>query len=156
LIAATAQAGDAPNGTFKEDGMWPYVYIEVDLCTFPVYMDVGYYVTIKECNKREIILKQVDCTEIGKSGFPCYQGCTEIEARANFDAIFGLRLDKVGSVLNKTSIYWTGDNEIPGDGDWHKMEICIDAWETNVYEDGPGDKVKVGEVTVTVKPDSGY
>lgn len=166
LLVATAQAGDSPNGSFKEDGMWPYVYIEVDLCTLPVYMDVGYYVTIKDCNKLSVLLKQVDCESIDQAGkFPCYQGCVRhsddgvgFDARANFDAIFGVRLDKVGepAVLNETKTYFVGDNTIPGDGEWHKMEICIDAWKTNVYNDGPGDKVKVGEVTITVKPDSGY
>ena len=169
LIAATAQAGDAPNGSYKHDldlGPWPYVYIEVDLCTLPVYMDVGYYVTIRECNKLSVLLKQVDCT--GDRKFPCYSGCVRhkddgagFQVRANFDAIFGLKLwkDPDVGILNKTDIYWTGDdpkNWIEGNGEWHKLEFCIDAWETNVYNDGPGDKVKVGEVTVTVKPDSGY
>ncbi len=162
LIAATAQAGvifdeDDPDVSYKEDGKWPSVYIEVDLCKFPVYMEVGYYVTIEDCDKLEIVLKQVSCESIDQDDddCPCYQRCEEFEARSNFDAIFGADLEKVGGVLDKTDIYFTDDDKtIDGDGEWHKLEICIDAWKTDIYEAGPDDEVEVGEVTITVKPEA--
>jgi len=167
LIAATAQAGDIftkdKDVSYKEDGRWPYVYIPVEICKFPVYMEVGYFVTIEDCEKLEIVLEQVNCSGdngIGKSSgdFPCYLGCEKFEARSNFDAIFGAELKKIGGVLDKTDIYFSedDDNEIPGDGSWHDVEICIKAWKAKIYKAEPDDEVEVGEVTITVKPDSGY
>lgn len=171
LIAATVQAGDfdgvyfdegTKDVSYKQDGKWPHVYIEVDICKFPVYMDVGYYVTIKDCEKLELTLKQVSCESIDQDDedFPCYSGCVENEdpgfkARSNFDAIFGADLEKIGDVLDKTKVYFEDDDKtIPGDGEWHKLVICIDAWKTNIYEAGPDNEVEVGEVTITVKPEA--
>ena len=173
LIAATAQAGqifdeDDPDVSYKEDGNWPYEYIEVDICTIPVYMDIGYYVSIEDCDKLKITLKQVSCASIDEDDddFPCYEGCVRVDgksdkeyfkARANFDAIFGADLDKFDDpeVLDKTDIYWVDDlKTIDGDGDWHKLTVCITAWKTDIYEAGPDDKVKVGELTINVKPES--
>jgi len=75
-------------------------YEAIDLCKFPVFMEVGHFVQIKECNKREIKLVQVDCESIGKDGgdFPCYKGCDVIEVRANFPAILNASLNKSGPI----------------------------------------------------------
>ena len=175
LIAATAQAGivfdeDDPDVSYKEDGKWPSEYIEVDICTIDVYMDVGYYVTIEDCDKLEITLKQVTCGDFPSSwdvdddDFPCYEGCVRVDgksdkeyfkARSNFDAIFGADLEEIGDILDKTKIYWVDDlKTIDGDGEWHKLTVCIGAWKTDIYEAGPDNEVKVGELTITVKPQS--
>jgi len=146
-------------GKIKRDYDWPWTYKALDLCKMPVYMDVGHYVELEDCDKKEIVLVQVDCEEIGKGSgdFPCYTDCEKIKVRANFPAVFGANLDKgAGEValLTDTSVYWTGDvNTIPGDGEWYELEICIDAWKTELWKSGsPGDKIKVGELTITVKP----
>ncbi len=61
-------------------------YKPIDICTFPVSMEVGNFIQLKECHKRKIKLVQVDCESIGKDGgdFPCYKGSDVIEVRANF------------------------------------------------------------------------
>jgi hypothetical protein len=154
LLAASVQAV-----SIKRDHDWPWTYKALDICKIPVYMDVGHYVEIEDCDKKEIHLKQVDCETIGKGSgdFPCYTDCEKFNARANFPAVFGANLDKnAGDValLADTSVYWTGDvNTIAGDGNWHELEICIDAWKAQLWASGsPGDKIKVGELTITVKP----
>jgi len=175
LIAATAQAGlgegayfdeDDPDISYKEDGKWPHVYIEVDICTIPIYMEVGYYVTIEDCDKLEITLKQVTCASIGEDDddFPCYEGCVRVDgksskeyfkARANFDAIFGAEVEEIGDVLDKTDVYWVDDlKTIDGDGDWHKLTVCVTAWKTDIYEAGPDNELEVGELILNVKPEA--
>ena len=154
--AATPSPDDQPDYTIKRDGDWPWTYKAIDICKMPVYMDVGHFVQLKECNKRELKLVQVDCSSIGKGGgdFPCYSGCEEIEVKANFPAIFNGTLSKVGSILDKTTVYWTGNNnQINGGVEWEKLEVCIDAWKAQIWRAStPDSKLQVGELTINVKP----
>ena len=157
LMVSVAQADDP---SIKKDGDWPWTYKAIDLCTMPVYMDVGHYVQLKECNKRELKLSQVNCTDIGKASgdFPCYDGCEEIEVRANFPAIFGGNLSNKASVIKEISVYWKNDdNQISGStGDWEKLEVCVKAWKTEIWKAAiPDDKMKVADLTITVKPPDG-
>ena len=140
----------------KPTGGWPWTFKPLDLCTFPVFMDVGHFVQLKDCNKRELDLQQVFCVSIGKKSedFPCYSGCEEIEVRANFPAIFGANLTKIGPILTDTNTYWKGDkNQISGSGAWEKLTVCLDAWKAELWKaGGPDDKTEVGKLTITVKP----
>jgi hypothetical protein len=153
LMVTVVRAGDP---VIKRDGDWPWTYKALDLCKFPVYMDVGHFVQLKECHKREIVLKQVDCESIGKGGgdFPCYTDCEDIEVRANFPAIFGASLSKIGGILTDTSVYWKDDiNQISGSADYEKLTVCMDAWKAEIWKAAsPSDKLKVGEITINVKP----
>ncbi len=140
----------------------------IDLCTFPVYMDVGhfvqlpeynncmssvytdagYYVEIKDCTLRKLNLVQVDCEDIGKGAgdFPCFTGCEEFEVRGNFPAILGTKLAKIGPILDHTCVYWKDAiNQINGTGDWEKLEVCMEAWKGDV----PDVQIKVGDITIT-------
>jgi hypothetical protein len=162
LMISTVQAGDP---AIKKDGDWPWTYQPIDICVFPVYMDVGHYVQLKECHKRELILEQVSCTDKKEDGgldkeegdFPCYKGCEEIEVRANFPAIFGATLTKTGNILDQTELYWMdGKNTIDGSlgGEaWEKLTICLDAWRARIWQAGQANaKMKVGEIMINVKP----
>ena len=156
LIATSVQAADP---YIKKDSGWPTVYVALPICDIPVIMDVGMYVQLKECNKREIKLTQVDCPEGRK--FPCYTGCdTEVQIRANFLAEVSLKFNEDSSVagkIKKSLPYFNNDvtqltESIPADGVYKKITVCLDAWETVIWEIGPGDKVKVGTVSVLVRP----
>jgi hypothetical protein len=120
-------------------------------------MDVGHYVQLKECHKRELILKQVDCESIGKGGgdFPCYDGCEEIEVRANFPAIFGANISNKANIIKEMAAYWKDDdNQISGStGDWEKLTVCVKSWKNEIWKAAqPNDKMKVADLTITVKP----
>lgn len=154
LLVTTVNAADP---SIKRDGDWPWTYKAIDLCTMPVYMDIGHFVQLKECNKRELKVKQVDCSSIGKGSgdFPCYDGCEEFEVRANFPAIFGGSFsDQSGGVVKEKSVYWKDDvNQINGGGDWEKLTVCMKFWKTEIWKaSGPDDKTKIGELTINVKP----
>jgi hypothetical protein len=152
LIATSVQAA-VPNGSVKEDGSWPTTYVAVDLCTMPVVMDVGMYVQVKDCGDRKIKLVQVDCPD-GRD-FPCYSDCEDVEVRANFAAVLGTKLATLGDP-NAPTFSWTsyfdGASTVPGDGEYHKITVCVDAWAMQIWKAGPGDEVKIGTLTLTVKP----
>jgi hypothetical protein len=153
VVAVVATSVQADSPYIKQDDSWPTEYIALDLCTMPVLMDVGMYVQLKDCHKREIKLVQVDCASIGQEKFPCYKDCDDIEVRANFAAVLGTKLAKAeGSPIKDWKAYFDGDNTVPGDGVYKKLTVCVDAWESQIWTAAPGDKVNVGTLTVTVKP----
>ncbi|MFH1717891.1 MAG: hypothetical protein ABIF19_11105 [Planctomycetota bacterium] len=133
---------------------WPYEYKALTICTMPVYMNVGYFVQLKDCSDRKIELKQVDCGDIGKGAddWPCYFDCETIKVRANFEVKLGTDLTKVGPVIDGWSAYYDGGSVVPGDGAYHEMKVCVKAWKAKLMNSAPGSKVKVGELHITVKP----
>jgi hypothetical protein len=155
FLTTTVQAGDDANNPWKFDDHWPWVYLELEICQIPVYMDVGMYVDMKDCGKKEIVLKQVSCDTIGKGSgdFPCYTGCVTIQIRANFEVKLGTKLYKIGDVIKSWSVTLSTDI-IPGDGNYHDVDVCVDAWKAQIWTAAPGDKVLVGEVAITVKPNA--
>jgi hypothetical protein len=160
FLATTVMAGDLAKNPWKFDDEWPstvvITYEAFEICQIPVYMDVGMYVEMENCGKEEIMLEQVPCADIGKGGgdFPCYHDCEDIKLRANFDVQLGLVKYKIGTVIDdgKWKAYFQGADTIVGDGNYHTVTVCVDAWSANIYSVSPGDKVLVGEVAVTVMP----
>jgi hypothetical protein len=173
LMAATVQAYGPDVETGKQDKhtgfkihpiemdiFWPFVeYQAIDLCQIPVKMEVGIFVQVEECNKRKIILKQVDCGDIGKStqgDWPCYKGCENVKIRSNFDIKLGLKKAKIGPILDKWDAYYDGDSTVDGASGWKTVTVCVKAWRAKLYEQEvlgeAGEKVDVGTVTITVKP----
>lgn len=177
ILATVSFAQDAQvNGQFKVDGQWPSQYIAIDICKIPIVMDIGMFIEIIDCNKKKIVLKQVTCPQ-GQS-FPCYKGCTDIEVRANFAATIGTKLyDTSNGIIsdffgNKnwkayyksvtdpnapTSPTWP----IPGDGNKHKVSLCVEAWDANIYAHAPGSDdcktaVSIGQVAVTAMPQAAW
>jgi hypothetical protein len=155
FLAMTVQAGDLAQNPRKIDGQWPWTYTALEICQIPVYMDVGYYVQLVDCGKKEIILKQVTCASIGKGSgdFPCYEGCVSFEIFANFEVKLGTTLYKEGPVIDSWSA--SLDNDIvPGDGAKYTRTVCIKAWKAKIWNNAPDSKLKVGEVAITVKPNA--
>ena len=160
LVAATVQAADpaikidtSNSSDNKKTDLWPWQYVALDLCEIPVYMEVGMYVQLKECNKREIKLKQVDCGDLGHTNkkWPCYKDCDQVEIRANFDVKVGVSKD-LDSILKNNWAGFEGGDTITGSGSWQKLTVCVEAAEVEIWESAPGDKVDVGSITITVKP----
>lgn len=157
VVALLVSVVHADDPSIKRDGDWPWTYKAIDLCKMPVYMDVGHYVQMKECHKRELKVKQVDCESIGKGSgdFPCYDGCEEFEVRANFPAIFGGNLSNLAGIIKEKSVYWKDDiNQISGStGGWEKLTVCVKFWKTEIWKAAsPDNEMKVADLTVTVKP----
>jgi len=147
------------DGSDKPTINWPYqiVYEALPICNIPITMKVGMFVQVKDCKNAKIVLEQVPCADIGKTGvddYPCYRGCADIEVRSNFDVKLGASLHTNGDVVaskNWKALYEGGD-VITGDGDYHPAKLCVEAWAATIYKAAPGDAVEIGSVDVTVKP----
>ncbi len=129
-------------------------YEAIDICIFPVFLEVGHFVQLKDCNKCKIELKQVKCKP-GR-GFPCYEGCVTIKVRANFPAILSASLNKSGGdedMLKEVNLYWeNGVNTIQGGtGDWEELRLFLEVCDVDLYTSTVGT-VKVGEITIKVRP----
>lgn len=157
--------GDLNNESgVKSDGnkkvYWPYKWEELPICAIQLKMELGMYVDVKDCKSdKKLILHQVDCTDsgIGRSAneFPCHYGCTNIEVRANFDVKINTDIpdkDDYG-VINKWDDVFPDGDVIDGDGNYHKIAVCIKTWKSRLHKGTPGSEVKVGTLIITAKPD---
>jgi len=173
FLATSVQAVDPGVNQQKFDGMWPYEYIYVPVCSIPILMDVGYFVQIEKCGDYKIKLKQVACDStnddvlFGKSttgDFPCYLDCEEIKVRANFNAKLSGKVENEVDWFAEgdTSVYYLAapgltPNIILGDGEWHTRKVCVKAWDIQIWNAGAqGDEVEVADLWITVKPDQLY
>ncbi len=159
-VHATVNEPNQPSGSIKRDFDWPFTFTPIAICKMPVFMDIGHFVQIKDCNKRELVMKQVACADIGEEqkNFPCYDGCEEFEVRANFPAVFGGDLSNKSAVFKEVKVYFKDDkNQINGSsGDWEKLTICVKAWKTEIWKASTAKKKqKVADLTITVKPPDG-
>jgi hypothetical protein len=149
----------------KETVRWPFEYKALTVCTIPVKMHVGMYVQVKDCKKKELVLSQVDCSDMSdetggavslKSGdYPCYLGCVSFDVRANFDVKMGAEFDQEGDIITGSNweTYYSGDDFVPGGGDYKTLKVCLAAWKAQIWKVASGDKVSVGDLRITVKPD---
>ena len=163
LLATTVQAA-APNEQVKHDGTWPWTktYEAIDLCDVKVTLEVGHFAQIEKCGDLKIALKQVNCTDIGKGSgdFPCYGDgvdgpqCITVKARANFVATFGCRfISSDLQIITDNSVYFDGEDTIPGDGEWFNLKLCMKAWKVKLWDsDATSGTPKVGTIMITVKP----
>lgn len=134
-------------------------YTALDICTIPVCMEVGMYIEIIDCETAKIVMNQVDCGD--SANFPCYEGETTVHAVSNFDAELGLNtsLTTVGEAIlpgDSLTCGITAGGSVPNDGNVHDVTIGCAAKNAKLYKHAPGSEVHVADVTITVKPASGY
>jgi hypothetical protein len=188
MLASVTFAADpfpgAPSGQIKVDGQWPTQYVPLEICRIPIVMDIGMFIEIRDCAFKKIVLKQITCEN--NRPFPCYKGCVTITVRANFEAQLGLKLYKTSDIISSMTCnaffcggcapitpdnweaYFRADKNditknptwiIAGDGNDHNVDVCVEAWDANIYKAPPGNDacksaVPVGQVAVTAVPTS--
>jgi len=159
LLAATVQAADPAN--IKHEGTWPWtkIYEPINICDVKVTLEIGHFVQIEKCGDLEIKLVQVGCDTIGKSvsaDFPCYEDCVDVKARSNFEATFGASFSGSDvNIIDGKDVYWEGDDTIYESelGAWKTLKLCMKAWKVKLWASGgTSGTVKVGTITITVKP----
>jgi len=133
---------------------WPFEFKALDLCSIPVYMNVGFFVQVENCVNKKIELKQVACADIGRNDkdWPCYLDCEDIRVRSNFEVRLGTKLKKEGSVIDKWEAYYDGTDIINPLGDFETVTVCVRAWNAQLFLQAPGSQVRVGTLVITVKP----
>ena len=151
-----------PDGQIKYDGSWPITcqYTPITICCFDVFLKVGMFVEVN-CKDLKITLVQVNCDD--QKNFPCYSGCTNVKVSTNFEVLLTATFtadNAVGIVQqSKTKLYFLdGDTppdnklEVPAGGNGGGTQLCLDAWDANIYKGTPGQNPKVGEVCITAVP----
>ncbi|UCC96733.1 MAG: hypothetical protein JSW66_12915 [Phycisphaerales bacterium] len=153
--------GQSDDFAVKVDGKktvrWPFQYEWLTICKIPLQMNIGMFIRVKDCDKAEIILEQVDCADIGADDdeWPCYEGCldnpSKLKVTSNFDAeLQGKVVDTTGVVnKKKTDVEVTPDEISAGSTD---VEVCVTAWEVEIEEGEPGTEVDVGYVALQARP----
>lgn len=163
------------SGQIKVDGLWPgtigaFTYTPQEICRIKVYIKVGMFIEIENCSTKKIVMSQVTCTVPGQT-FPCYKGCVEIKVRANFEAKLSLKLYKTSTIIypdptkgqsgsDKWRAYFTADGGVTtpstyivtGDGNFNVVQVCVEAWDANIFNAGPGTEQQVGEVAILAVP----
>jgi len=156
-------------GQVKVDGLWPATitidYTPIEICRIPIWIKVGMFIEIENCSSKKIVLKQVNCP--GGQSFPCYKGCVTIKVRANFEAKLSLKLYRIGDIIagggwggDSWKAYFTNDGGatqnstfiVSGDGNWNQVDICVEAWNANIYGASPNTEVQAGEVAILAVP----
>jgi hypothetical protein len=89
LLAMSVQAGEIKSHE------WPCDYASLEIASIPVFMDIGWYIKIKDQDKLEIVLAQ-ETGQINK-----FSGCTTMSIESNFNATFSCKA--------------TGNGQVPGD-----------------------------------------
>jgi hypothetical protein len=169
-FGADLEGGDfySSPGQVKIDGLWPATitidYTPIELCRIPIWIEVGMFIEIENCSNKKIVLKQRECP--GGQSFPCYKGCTGLTIRANFDATLSLKLYKSGDIIKNSwgqdrwKAYFTVDDgatqsstwNIVGDGNPNNVDLCVEAWDANIYDASPNTQEAVGQVAILALP----
>lgn len=179
MLATVTLAQDQTQvpGQFKIDGGWPKTIVvtwtPIEICRIKVYLKVGYFIEIDKCADLKINMVQVNCPSgaTPPQTFPCYKGCVTIKVRSNFEAQLGLVKYIIGNIINdngntnpaddKWKAYFRADSTdttqsstwiIAGDGNFHSVDVCVEAWDANIFNGVPGQNVLVGEVAITAIP----
>jgi len=167
FLAASVQAVDPGVNMKKFDGMWPYEYIYVPVCSIPIVIDVGYFVQLEKCGDYKIKLKQVACdsvnddVEFGKSttgDFPCYLDCEEFKIRANFEVKLKGKVENKVSWFKEASAYFLAapgvtPTIVVGNEGWQTRKVCVKAWDIQIWNAGTqNNETPVADLWITVKP----
>jgi len=157
-------------GQVKVDGLWPATitidYTPIEICRIPIWIKIGMFIEIENCGSKKIVLSQVNCPQF--QSFPCYAGCVSIKVRANFEAQLSLKLYKTSDIISgfgfnqNWKAYFTNDGGatkpttwiVTGDGEWNNVDICVEAWDANIYGPNitPNTQQKVGDVAILAVP----
>jgi len=86
LLAVSVQAGEI------KSHQWPCDYKFLEITSIPVFMDIGWYMKIKDQDKLEIVLVQ-DATDLHK-----FRGCVDLNIESNFAFELSCKINK-GTVV---------------------------------------------------------
>lgn len=158
-------------GQLKIDGGWPKtcIWTPIEICRIKIFLKIGMFIEIKDCDKLKINMVQVNCPSgaTPPQTFPCYKGCVTISVRSNFEAQLSLKLFPIGNIISQSGgkdnwkAYFRADSSdttqsptwiILGDGNFHNVDVCVEAWDANIFNGAPGSNPQVGEVAITAIP----
>ncbi|MBN1360259.1 MAG: hypothetical protein JW993_06695 [Sedimentisphaerales bacterium] len=144
MLAVSAQAGEIKVHT------WPTKFVAQEIATIPVYMDVGYWVVVKDQNKLGITLKQVDTRN--------FSGCTEVKVETNFALTMTCSISKDTSIVDIGGKYscdfgpGVSSVDLDPTGSEQKVKVCAYLNEADMKKSNPRENVRVANVKLFVVP----
>jgi len=149
-LAMPAFAGDTIDYKW-ERGTWPVVFKFMPSCDrVKVVMNVGYFVSIKDCKKLKI--------KLGQDSISQYSGCVDFEIKCNFDLELGAGIKPTEAGLDiqsdtgKWSAWIDGNNFVDATTSWVKRKVCAKVKDASIVNADPNKELHVATVTIYVRP----
>jgi hypothetical protein len=141
MLTVGVQAGELKTHT------WPCDFKALEITSFPVVMDIGYYIRIK--NQSSLKIKLVQDTMINTK----FTGCTNLSIESNFAAQLSCSITKTGAIDGTYSCNFPDGGAIPAGSS--TVQVC--ATLTNAVLGVAGvpagsTDVQVATVKISVKP----
>jgi hypothetical protein len=138
LLTVAAQAGELKYYSWPTGG-----FIPQEITTIPVVMDVGYWVRIKDQDKLQIKLNQINVHE--------YEGCCDMVVECNMNVTLSASVAALAAVPGKYSISKLDPAGINAPGG--TSTVCVKLKEADLSKTPGGSKnVQVATVTIKVVP----
>jgi hypothetical protein len=128
-----------------ESWNWPATYDYQDICVIPVKMDVGFWIKVVDCKKKELKLKQV---EIHK-----YSGTVDVALQTNVNIQLSVSWSKASGV--DLGGYGHSESVSPStlDAPGGTVTISLTLKDVNLANlTGGQNCLQVGTVTLKVRP----
>lgn len=156
LLLAIAMPAFAGNNikTKVHVGDWPLIYKMMPVCDrIEVYMNVGYYVDIKDCKKPyKLYLAQEG------SSVENFKGCVEFQIKANFHLELGATVkptaaaDQISDGDTSWRAWIEGDNFLAPTTTYKKRTLCVQVKKVELLKGTPNKKLLVAKATILVRP----
>ena len=144
ILAVTMLAAPVPPAQAGEIKFhdWPIAYVPQEVTTIPVFMDIGYYILIKDQDKLKIKLRQNSIRD--------YEGCTDMAVIANFNLTLSCQITSTNKVSGDYSCSVAPANlDVPGG----TTTVCAKLANANLNQVPGGMRdVHVANVTIKVVP----
>jgi len=120
---------------------WPTGgYIPQEITTIPVKMDIGYWVRVKDQDKKEIKLNQISIHE--------YEGCVDLVFECNLNINLSAEVAEVGPDVGDFSISKLEPNHVESPGG--TVTVCVKLKKADLSK-YPGGTKNAHVATVTIK-----
>jgi hypothetical protein len=141
LLAMGVQAGEIKSHE------WPCDYKALEIASIPVFMDIGWFIKIKDQDKLEIVLVQ-DTEDLHK-----FTGCTTMSVESNFNATFSCKASGNGTVGGDWACNFPDGATVNAGSS--TVKVCATLTKANLATAvGLAGKkhIQVGTVKISVKP----
>jgi hypothetical protein len=120
---------------------WPKQFVPIEISTFPVVMDIGYWMAILNQNQT-IKLQQID--------IHTYKGCIDLIVRTNFNLLLSAKILPTGVIPGTYSCIIENPAITPPSG---TATLCAMLQNANIIgKPGGAKNVHVASITVRVVP----
>jgi hypothetical protein len=141
VIASVVLLTTAVQGGEVKFHLWPTQFVPLEVASFPVVMDVGFWMEI--VNQNDVIkLQQITIHR--------YQGCIDLKVRCNFKLFLSSTITPTGAVAGTYTANIQNATIFPPYG---VAKLCVTLDNANLVGQPGGSKnVHVATVTIKVVP----